>query len=449
MSVALKPKRRIMRSFKLNEISAVDIPAQQGALATLMKSATPRVRLNKPVEKIYTTEPRPIVQSIMKYYGGWVDPANGAVSFSTVLDCYEQNDKYQRVVQETGPLVSALDTSIRSIIADKAVEVGAKQTLMRSAVEEFLAAIKGKWPDVEEELAKSLATLISGDGPSSQEEKNMNKTAKELSAEIAKLQKMLAEMGDDPVAKMTALETENAALKKQVEDATKAATEAAEKAKKIDPTDDKKDLDEAEASYATTMDAKAKKEFMAMTPAERKKKMSAKKSTDGDETIEVAGQTVSKASVGDAAFAVFKAMANETEELRKSNKDLSKAFLAEQEKNEMAGFMKRADEEMSHLPGTPEEKAKALKSIASLPEGVRGPLEKMLIVGDKAVSKAYATVGTKGGSVNPLEKNDNGASFEKRVKEIQKRDAIPEVEAMTKARQEFPEEFDAYQNADA
>ncbi len=32
-----KPKRRIMRAFKINEISAVDVPAQEGAVAVIMK----------------------------------------------------------------------------------------------------------------------------------------------------------------------------------------------------------------------------------------------------------------------------------------------------------------------------------------------------------------------------------------------------------------------------
>lgn len=41
MGLHNKPKRRIMRSLKINEISAVDVPAQEGAVAVIMKRKDP------------------------------------------------------------------------------------------------------------------------------------------------------------------------------------------------------------------------------------------------------------------------------------------------------------------------------------------------------------------------------------------------------------------------
>jgi hypothetical protein len=67
----------------------------------------------------------------------------------------------------------------------------------------------------------------------------------------------------------------------------------------------------------------------------------------------------------------------------------------------------------------------------------------MLKAGNEAMKGAFAKIGHKG--------QDKAAAtpgtFEKRVDEISKRDAISRTEAMGKARKEFPDEFVAYQES--
>lgn len=96
---------------------------------------------------------------------------------------------------------------------------------------------------------------------------------------------------------------------------------------------------------------------------------------------------------------------------------------------------KRAEDELGHLPGTIEEKAALLKAIAEMPDGPRKSMETMLKTADRAGRLYFGGIGK------------NGTGFTKKIAEIRKRDRCSRTEAMSKAREEFPEEFDEYQSA--
>lgn len=208
--------RRIMRDFVIKEISAVDRPAQQGAVATIMKrdvSDDERERLaeegnalpdgsypiktksdlsnaiqafgrakNKAQVKRHIVrrarelgaldmlpeswEVSKAVEAIVKaYYGGPANPdAQGARSFEDVLGEQLASDRYYEVMREAGAAISALDCSLRSIAADANMSSSSKQDAMRSSTEQFLSTIRERWPDIEEALEEGYDKVDDGLG---------------------------------------------------------------------------------------------------------------------------------------------------------------------------------------------------------------------------------------------------------------------------------------------
>lgn len=383
-----------------------------------------------------------VVDMILKYY---IDPSMGAVSFSDAMEVCQEEQQYSQVVNATWPLVSALDSSLRSIIGDRDMDPDAKQNMLRQSVEQFLATIQTSWPDVEEALEKVLGELDEG-------EDDMNMIAT-LKAQIADLTKKL-----DEVTKAGEGGDKLAALAKQVEELTKANAELTAKAKKdpkadagddADNADDAADCDgmsdDEKSFYAGLKGKKAKKEFAGMSAGGRKDKMKANKAAD--ETVEVAGQKVSKSAVGDAMFMVLKAQAAETTELRKQ-------VAEEVSKREDMEIAKRVDAEFPNLPGTPAEKVAVFKNLQTLPKEQRETVEKMLKAGNKAISGAFEKLGSRSGEGDPINNaGHTGGSidkaarvgFLKHVDAIAARDKCSKQQAMRKAREEHPADFAKYQ----
>ncbi len=91
--------------------------------------------------------------------------------------------------------------------------------------------------------------------------------------------------------------------------------------------------------------------------------------------------------------------------------------------NSDATMRKRAEEELSHLPGTVDERANVLKAIESLPEDQREPALKAISAGNTAMKSAFRSVGN-GGS----DAGGNGAESQGFAK------AEDELDTLTKAR---------------
>lgn len=225
-------------------------------------------------------------------------------------------------------------------------------------------------------------------------------------------------------------EREVASLKKQVADLTtqlEAATTASEEVVA------KAAMSDVEKEHYEALDDKAKKSFRAMSPADRKAAIV--KAAEKDETLVIDGRTISKSKVGDDNFAVFKAQQAEIEKNRKEAAE-------ERDRRQMAEFTKRADEDFKHLPGEAAAKALVLKAVSGMTEEVQKTFEAMLAAGEKAIKAAYDKLGhlpRKEGAGDPK-------AFEKRISEIASRDKCGRAEAMSKARKEYPEEFEAYQS---
>ncbi len=113
-------------------------------------------------------------------------------------------------------------------------------------------------------------------------------------------------------------------------------------------------------------------------------------------------------------------------------------------RDRLVTFTKRAEAELPHTSGTPEEKGNLLMSLAdSLPGGEAGDVYKQtfdnLKAADKALSLHYGEVGKAGGPI-PAEK-----VLDAKVAEISKRDKISISKAMEKAMLEAPELYLDYE----
>lgn len=419
--VARRRSKRIMRAFQLNEISAVDIPAQEGALFTLAKRHK---------------SDDPLADGIVKRY---VDPMDGAKTFSEILECFAEDKKYSEIMEVAWPKVSALDTALRSIIADKKLEVADKHTAMRSSVEGFLALIREDMPEVEEVLDKALHS----EGKSSKRKaKAMVKGVVSRKARKQDDEEFYEDDEEDEEAKpVTAkqLAKFEAKLTKQGE-MLKEVTEERDALKaKLDLQEQIAALDEPTRKfYQGLPNDKAKAEFLELD--ETMQRVMMRKAATGDEEIVVDGHTIKKSAVGPNMFAMFKSQMEKTEALKKQVDE-------ETDKRVEAELKKRIDDEMEHLPGKPEEKLAMLKALAKLPKEASDLLTAIFKAANEKAAPMFERLGTNGRVQKGAgdQANSAVAIFEKKINEVAARDKLNKQAAMRQARREFPDEFAAYQ----
>lgn len=373
-------KKRIIRDFRLDKIAAVDRPCQQGAKMTIMKRAD-LMKLDADLA--------PIVK--------YISASEGAQPFQTFLSQAEQRDKHYDLVEQFQSELCALDNSLRSIVGDAEMSQERKPLAMRESIEAFMTSVRDKWPDIPATVAKAVEYFTDLDN------EGENPMSKELETKLADLEKSVADLTaerDEAVAK------------------------AAEQEVIAKMTDDEKD-------YLKSLDGEAKKEFMAMSADDRKKKM--KKAAEADETLEVDGETVRKSIVGDEAFKLLVSMNKRTEALAKDQADASdKAAIAKAEQ--------RAQAEFSHLPGSVEERGAMLKAMEDMDEDLRKSFEAVFTAAEGLAKGAFKQVGSQGQEINKADQD----KFVAKVSEIQDRDKISKSAAMVKAAAEFPELHKAY-----
>lgn len=171
-----KVQRARYTSFKLNELSSVDNPAQVGALAHIMKR-------REPVAK---STPNLTAIAVAKY----ISSDDGAHSFEDVL----QANNFDEAIW---PLTDALSQSIRSIMGDPTVTGTAQETAVTQTVTEFLAAVREISPDTE----KRLAELIT----KGRHVMNWEEIAKAAQAEVTSLKAQLTSTTADAATAKAAL----------------------------------------------------------------------------------------------------------------------------------------------------------------------------------------------------------------------------------------------------
>lgn len=411
--------RRKMTDFVISEISAVDKPAQEDARVILMKRKEPDDMIK-------------IEESIAKRF---IDPMEGAFTFSEALSEELKAQEFFEMEREFSPFLYSLDVSMRSIIGDTTVAPEAKLSMARAGVEEFMNILRDKWigSGLQEEAFDELAmrAVEKSKGENSMTEKEqLQKQIEELQEKLKKV----SEASEDAEA-VTKMQEKIDTLQKQVEDLT-AAKEQAEALAKL--SDDEK-------AYYDKLPDDEKDQYLKLGDKERQ--ALAKKASDQDETLVIDGRTIRKSEVGPENFEFYKA---QNERLEGMQKKLDEA----ESKRIEAELAKRADEEFVHLPGDSAEKVAVLKAMASMDKDTAETLEKMLTAGEKASALAFEKLGHGDGGVNGDGKahnrmsKSNGGDFMSKVSEIAKRDSISEMEAMEKAREEYPDEFASWRHAE-
>lgn len=98
-----------------------------------------------------------------------------------------------------------------------------------------------------------------------------------------------------------------------------------------------------------------------------------------DEVLEIEGVTLRKSETNAATFEIMK---------------------KQQERIDLAGFEKQAQENIPFLPGTPEIKAQVFKAVSRLSKEISDEIVKMLKAGSEALKTVTKTAGTEGGADN-------------------------------------------------
>lgn len=177
--------------------------------------------------------------------------------------------------------------------------------------------------------------------------------------------------------------------------------------------------------------------FLEMDPEERKKR--AKMAKAQDETVVLDGETISKSAVGAGTFAVLKKQAAR---IAKTEEDLKQ----QRAEAEMARLEKRAGDEFGHVPGTSQEKAKMLKAINGIEdEEIRKLVESVFIAHEKLLKNAFNTIGGRPPQAGEESLQKKAQDFESKMEKIRIDEKCTRSEAIIKARKQFPDLFQAYQ----
>lgn len=162
--------KKIITKLNLREISGVTIPAQSGALVTIMKS-----------------EDMPVIENITKY----LSTADGAASFNDFLSDDEACKRKWEAQEAVWPLLNALNDSVCSIVADETVSD--KQGKIAESVAQFLTAMQSPEVNVNTDGIEKLFTAVIAKEHERMSEE-LKKANEGLAAQVAELTKQLSEV---------------------------------------------------------------------------------------------------------------------------------------------------------------------------------------------------------------------------------------------------------------
>lgn len=423
--------RRIMRDFVIKELSAVDRPAQAGALAVIMKrDDQSNADFREKLRKAYNPNQRRAPKG-SKDGGRWVDEGGSGPGGAHST---EEDPEFNRAIEQMeGQVLPKLADYPKGKAQEAALEAwndfggDATTAELVEQAREYLS----EWGVRPRKTKKSHDdSNPEGDVPMTDTEKQIDALTKQVADLTKQLEaataKDLAKKAADLQAQLDDVTKKLEALTKSLE---KSEAEKADAIAKANMTDDEKACMEG-------MDDEARKEFMGMSPADRAKKM--KKAADANPVVYKAADGTEFRKNDDPRLVAMAKRADESE----------KKAAEEAEKRETSELTKRAADTLGDFSddiAKADAKVEVLRAISKMEEGPRKALEKMLEVGGKAIKAAFQTIGHKDGKAVAK----TAADFNKRVDEIVARDKVTKMAALEKARVEFPAEFEAYQNSGA
>lgn len=382
-------KKRIMRAFKINEISVVDKPAQPGALMSIMKRHS-----EEPITKgsVLTTNDEGHAHLIY-----CLEEGGGTTSYSQ-MPGEDQGHSHPYVITDENEIiigdaeghshkVKAFGKSLINKTED-GKQFGPGDYAHVADVTKTdtwklrLTDTPGGKPDPR--TVGAAVTALSKLALSNSEEHTavIHRVTKAwLSANPDKTQDDLPAILKATTTKQSTKET---TMTKEEMDAAIAKAEAATaKANQLAA------LNDVEKEHLGTLTTEADKDAFLAKSADERKSIITKKAEGDPVVYKAADGTEYRKSAGDVIIALVK-RADASDALAKSEK----------EKRENAELAKRANEEFKNLPGTEAEKAALLKSLESIPdEAARKSAIAAVKAGDSAISDAYTRKGAGGGSV--------------------------------------------------
>jgi flagellar biosynthesis GTPase FlhF len=202
-----------------------------------------------------------------------------------------------------------------------------------------------------------------------------------------------------------------------------------------------------ERGFFAAMPEEKRKEYMAADEEKRAAMIAAcekaaakdEEGSAAEEAAETAEEEAKEKEKEKANKALIEKVAKAEERVAKTEQEL--ATIRKRER--LLVFAKRAEDELPHSPGSPEEKGARLLKLAEALGGEEGEDFKKTLAdlksADRALAMHFGEVGKAGGSV-PAEK-----AWDAKVEEIAKRDSVTVGKATAKAMQECPEMYLDYE----
>ena len=409
--------RRIMRHFKIDEISAVDRPAQEGAKAVIMKrDDSPQTDFEKGSALTTAVDGHTHLLALLGPPDG-VELNSGDTSYG------EEGHSHPWVRTEMGIVIGEANGHRHEVD-----QIG-KRTFSAEERERFAeggqALPDGGFPIVTRADLSNAIQAFGRAGNKEQVARHIKRRASALGAtdmlpEEGKLADLLKNEAngnkeDDPMSK----EDDKNTADEQVADLTK--------------RNDELEADLAETSARADMTDVQKAYFDGLDPQldDDKRADFVKANSDGRQAI------VEKATADDKVIYT----SDDGSEYRKSddprlvsqarrNDELAKQLVESNEKVEKADLRKRAEDDLAHMPGTIETRMEMLKAIDGIEDDeAREAALESLKAQDAGLAKAFENVGHLSGGEAEFEKGSPSAQLDALVKEYAKEHDVEEAQA--------------------
>jgi hypothetical protein len=397
-----------MRTFKMNEISGVDVPAQEGARVALMKraDAVTQTDIAKGDALVLLTSEDEGHQHSVHFRPG--HGTGGQTGHSKRPDDDTYGHDHPWVVAEDGgitvgasdghrhavdadQLTQALMAMAAGRLAEEVAEMVGKREFgaeaRRSASAAGTAMKDGSFPIATKADLKNAIQAFGRAKDKAAVAAHIGRRAAALKAtdmlptegRLAGLLKSAGVAGDDDDVgnkedQMTDTTQKNGHTVEQLQAQLARATKVAE-------------LTDAEKAHLGTLEGAPADEFLGKS-AEERRAIVAKAAKSAEDSDPVAYTTVDGVELRKSAGAAVIALAKSNDALRKDNDELRK-------RQQDAEFEKRASMELKHLPGTVQERAAMLKAIDTIPDQAqRAAAHNALKANDVALSHAFKSHGT-------------------------------------------------------
>lgn len=375
--------RARLRKLRIEEISAVDSPAQRPARAAIMK--------REPVQKL---KPRPdeseqdFVSRFMGDAGMRSEFPEQAQRAAVAHSMYRQYRVSKDEDMSDEPLEPAEMLLTTEDVEKADIEKASLNAEQRRRLAESGAALPdGSFPI---RNAKDLMNAIHAWGRANPSDRakvarhiKRRAQALGLSDRLPKegplaeaLSKGLDNSGDPNPESNKMTPDEKAAIEKAAQEKLEALQKRAERAERL------AELTDAQRALFAKMDQKEQDRFLTLKPEQRQSEVEKAAEKDSVVYTDLDGQSFRKSD--DPRLV---AMAKRADEDRK-------ARLGAEAQSRVERLQKRASEELKNLPGTAEDKALLLGAVETIPAEKRGAIEAILKAHNANLSKAFETLGT-------------------------------------------------------